>query len=113
MTDFIKKPNTSWYEMLAKTIPLMEDNPKIIAAATEDDKWHTNTPTELQNIPSKILEQLKTPFFSGFGAEEGCAFCIMTEEFVYFPLCYDGSEFIGYAPRIPSKIQACYHQGGG
>lgn len=41
------------------------------------------------------------PFDSGYGLEEGAAILAWSETRVYFPVCYDGSEWIGSAPRNP------------
>ena len=40
-----------------------------------------------------------------FGKKKGSA------NWVYFPICYDGAEWVGHAPRNPCDI-AMEHQGG-
>lgn len=57
-------------------------------------------------------EQLDSEFDAGYGSPEGCAFTLWTPLRVFFPLCYDGAESVGSAPRNPSP-EACEHQGGG
>jgi hypothetical protein len=42
-------------------------------------------------------------FDCGYGGAEGCPFTAWTENWVLFPLEYDGSEYVGYAPRNPSE----------
>ena len=55
--------------------------------------------------------QLDTPFDSGFGGIEGKPFTAWTENRVYFPVVYDGAEWVGSVPRNPCD-EATEHQGG-
>ncbi len=48
---------------------------------------------------------------TGHGGEQGQPFTVWTERRVYFPLCYDGAEWVGSAPRDPCD-EALRHQGG-
>lgn len=48
----------------------------------------------------------------GFGSTEMPCFTIWTEDRVYFPACYDGSEWIESVPRNPCD-EATAHIGGG
>ena len=57
-------------------------------------------------------EELNAEFHGGYGGEEGAPFTAWGEEYVYFPICYDGAEWVGSAPRNPCDI-AMKHQGGG
>ena len=54
---------------------------------------------------------LDAKFDSGYGIQEGCFFTLWTKTRVYFPVCYDGSESVGSAPRDPCS-EACKHVGG-
>ena len=56
--------------------------------------------------------QLDRQFDCGFGGEEGAAFTLWTKERVYFPVCYDGSEWVDSVPRNPCG-EATSHVGGG
>lgn len=56
-------------------------------------------------------EGLDREFDDGFGGEEGEPFTMWTEDRVYFPLCYDGSEWVGSAPRNPCG-EVMSHLGG-
>ena len=56
-------------------------------------------------------EQLDTEFDPGWGGTEGCAFQAWTKTRVFFPLCYDGSEWVGEADRNPCD-RAREHDGG-
>lgn len=55
-------------------------------------------------------EQLKEIFNNGYGGHEGAAFTAWGAKWVYFPLVYDGSEWVGHAPRNPCDI-SMNHQG--
>ena len=56
-------------------------------------------------------EQLDTPFDHGWGGTEGCSFTLWTKTRVFFPACYDGSEWVASVPRNPNG-QATSHVGG-
>jgi len=45
--------------------------------------------------------ELDRPFDDGFGSANGKPFTAWSEIYVYFPVCYDGCEFVGRAPRNP------------
>ena len=53
---------------------------------------------------------LRVEFDDGYGDVEGSAFTAWGETWVYFPICYDGSEYVGHAPRNPCAV-AMKHQG--
>jgi len=55
--------------------------------------------------------KLDKKFDPGFGGYEGEPFTVWTKNFVYFPVGYDGAEWVGSAPRNPCKV-AMEHQGG-
>lgn len=57
-------------------------------------------------------EEMDIVFDDGFGIEEGLAFTAWTDDYVYFPLCYDGSEWVGSVPRNPNGVSTM-HLGGG
>ena len=57
-------------------------------------------------------EELDVKFDSGYGATEGQEFTAWSKDWVYFPICYDGSEWIGRVSRNPNG-KATPHQGGG
>jgi len=56
-------------------------------------------------------EELLTEFNNDFGGTEGKPFTAWGKKFVYFPICYDGAEWVGSAPRNPCRIKL-KHQGG-
>ena len=56
-------------------------------------------------------EQLNREFNDGYGGSNGDHFTAWGENFVYFPVVYDGAEWVGSAPRNPCNIE-CSHVGG-
>lgn len=66
-----------------------------------DDLTHTLTDKELDK-----------KFDEGYGIEEGCSFTAWSNQWVYFPACYDGSEWVACVPRNPSEYKTS-HIGGG
>jgi hypothetical protein len=56
-------------------------------------------------------EELDVEFDGGYGGSEGKHFTGWSKDWVYFPVVYDGSEWVGYAPRNPNG-KATRHQGG-
>lgn len=56
-------------------------------------------------------EELVKEFDDGYGGSEGEPFAAWGEKFVYFPVVYDGAEWVGSAPRNPCDIK-CSHVGG-
>lgn len=57
-------------------------------------------------------DELDREFDDGFGMTLGSPFTAWSENWVYFPICYDGAEWIGRAPRNPCD-KSMDHQGGG
>ena len=82
----------NWYLMLKKA---MEDD-------GEDFSQRVCTLTEHQ-----LLEE----FDGGYGSEQGAPFTAWGKDWVYFPICYDGAEWVGHAPRNPC-VTSMEHQGG-
>lgn len=54
---------------------------------------------------------LDAPFNDGFGGVEGASFTAWSETRVYFPVVYDGSEWVGSVPRHPCD-EVTRHHGG-
>lgn len=55
---------------------------------------------------------LRIEFDAWYGPIEGKPFTAWGEKWMYFPLSYDGEEYVGHAPRNPCDI-AMEHQGLG
>lgn len=87
------RPTTSWYKLLQ------------IAASEHGEKIEgiVHTMTE---------EEIHIEFDSGYGGSKGKPFTAWGPNWVYFPLVYDGYEWVGSAPRKPCDIEL-EHQGGG
>jgi hypothetical protein len=58
------------------------------------------------------MEELTLSFDPGYGVTEGCPFTVWTKNTVYFPLCYEGAEWVGSISRHPNG-KPTEHQGGG
>ena len=57
-------------------------------------------------------QELDVRFDPSYGGTNGKPFTAWTSSHVYFPICYDGAEWCGSAPRHPCA-EALNHQGGG
>ena len=55
--------------------------------------------------------EIETTFDAGFGGSEGIPFTLWTENRVYFPVVYDGAEWVGSASRNPDGVPT-KHFGG-
>ena len=56
-------------------------------------------------------DELTKEFDDGYGGSEGKSFTAWSEKYVYFPIVYDGSEWIGRAKRNPCD-EPTEHMGG-
>lgn len=66
----------------------------------------------LNNFVCTLSEaELDVEFNNGFGQTKGAPFTAWTDDYVYFPIEYDGSEWCGSVPRNPNG-NATWHQGG-
>jgi hypothetical protein len=86
--------NTTWREMITDK---MDRN---------GDTWSDIVSITLSN------DELDVEFDSGCGGINGSRFTAWTNNYVYFPISYDGAERCGSAPRNPNGV-ALEHQGGG
>lgn len=83
---------SNWYDMLKEEMKYRGDAfPPVCCTLSED--------------------QLRVEFDDSYGGVEGQSFTAWGEKWVYFPICYDGSESVGSAPRNPCDI-SLDHQGG-
>ena len=57
------------------------------------------------------LKEGDTEFDDGYGGTEGVPFTLWTEDRVYFPVQYDGSEWVASVPRFPCD-EKTEHVGG-
>ena len=79
----------TWRVMLANAVA--DDGPVIAVAPSES--------------------VLDVEFDSGYGETEGAPMLAWTATHVYFPVCYDGSEWVDSAPRNPT-VDGQEHVGG-
>jgi hypothetical protein len=72
---------------------------------TRGDSW--------DNIVSMTLTkaELDKKFDSGFGSINGISFTVWTKNRVYFPVVYDGAEWVGSVSRNPDGLPT-EHIGG-
>lgn len=56
-------------------------------------------------------EALDKEFYPGYGGSEGPPILVWTEDRVWFPVVYDGAEWLGSAPRNPTP-EGQSHVGG-
>lgn len=87
------KKNTTWRELLSDEL---KDN---------GESWDDLVSITLSD------EQLDEKFYDGYGGSEGAPFTLWTTNRVYFPVVYDGSEWVGSVSRSPDG-KATYHLGG-
>ena len=69
---------------------------------------------EIEDIISNTMteEEMLVEFDDGCGVTEGITFTVWTNNYVYFPVCYDGSEWVGSVARNPDGNRT-NHLGGG
>ena len=76
-----------------------------------EDAFKTTGDT-LESIETTLsAEELEKEFDNGYGGAEGSEFTAWSKDWVYFPVVYDGVEWVGYAPRNPCEIET-EHWGG-
>ncbi len=80
------------------------------------ESWHsmiTDLLPEGETIVASTLtdDEAKREFCIGFGSDEGKPFTAWSETRVFFPVVYDGSEWVGSVPRNPCA-EASDHHGG-
>jgi len=57
-------------------------------------------------------EEMDKEFDPCYGFKKGIPFTVWTKDYVYFPVFYDGDEWVGKVSRNPDG-KATPHQGGG
>ncbi len=72
---------------------------------TEGDTWEDVIYSTLSELA------MNAEFDDGDGPVKGFPFTLWTKNRVYFPLSYDGAEWVGSAPRNPCD-EAMTHNGG-
>ena len=92
---------TSWAKMLRDK--LEDKNDSLVQLCIKFNGVDTFVPLDHYGFCAK--------FDGSFGCPEGCHFTAWGERYVYFPVTYDGSEWIEAVPRNPELI-ATNHLGG-
>jgi len=82
----------NWYNYLKKSFEITGDDFSKIKT--------TLSPQELHRV-----------FDDGYGVSLGSPFTAWGEKYVYFPVVYDGNEWVGYVRRNPCE-EASRHWGG-
>ncbi len=86
---------------------------KLIEAEMEGSSWRDGTGEKIEDLTFHDPHfDLDEEFDDGYGAPTGLPFTAWGPNFVYFPICYDGAEWCGSAPRFPCDV-ATPHMGGG
>lgn len=84
---------TTWRKLIGEKLQNLEE--------TWDDV-ESSTLTE---------KELDIKFDDGFGGSEGKSFTLWTKKYVFFPVVYDGSEWVESVSRSPDGV-ATEHFGG-
>ena len=79
----------NWREMINKELP---EGEALVACTLSD-------------------EELNQSFDAGYGLAKGAPFTAWSETRVFFPVVYDGAEWVGSVPRNPCA-EVCEHFGG-
>lgn len=75
-------------------------------------KEHGDSPLAIeQSVPPFDTPDMTRKFDAGYGTSEGCPFTVWTKTRVYFPIVYDGAEWVGSVARNPDG-NATGHFGG-
>ena len=92
-----------------------------MGATTWATTWNTLLSEALQkndeswgDVESSTLSEgeMLTEFDCDYGGVNGCPFTVWTKNYVYFPACYDGAEWVACVPRNPNG-KPTDHIGGG
>lgn len=83
----------------------------VIGWAAHEPGYDASIPTTMGDALPNGQEWYERLFYQGYGGTEGWWFTIWTADRVYFPVCYDGLEWIDSVPRYPCA-EATEHVGG-
>lgn len=100
---------------MATYLEMLKDN-NWLEDVKQNYVWHKAHIQNRDEEPEPIEELwnlLKEKFNSGYGGVEGANFVIITKNWVYFPCCYDGAEWVERVPRNPNDDFIPEHFGGG
>lgn len=77
-----------------------------------EEQFKANGEDFTQMVTTLSKDDLEKNFDSGYGGTEGKPFTAWGLDYVYFPVQYDGAEWVESVPRNPCKEVTC-HVGGG
>ena len=99
-----KRPSDSWFKSWFKMLSaqLEQRNDALVSLCIEIE----GTPTF---VPLNHY-QFGVTFDTSYGCTRGCNFTAWGENYVYFPVAYDGKESVGSVPRNP-ELCATEHFG--
>ena len=109
---------TTWKDQLEARMERLGDDPKghMIVHVRDNipNYWREEDEVLIEYSTTKLdVPLLTTAFNSGYGGTEGAHFTVWTERYVYFPVQYDGSEWVGHVPRHPDiGFNPTRHVGG-
>jgi len=83
---------TTWRKQLIEAFKYTEDNIESLKTTLTED-------------------ELDVKFDGGYGGINGVPFTAWSRKFVYFPVVYDGAEWVGYVRRNPCSVKT-NHWGG-
>ena len=89
----------TWREMITTEMEYREDG--------WDNVQGVIFPCEeyIRGSESLLEGDLDYPFDAGFGLAEGTPFTLWTDDWVYFPLDYDGAETVSSVARGPGVVR--------
>ena len=89
---------TTWREMITEHMAKHGDSlADVVSMCAETNNWKDEN-----RKPYKDDSWLDLDFDAGYGGEEGARFTIWTTDRIYFPACYDGSEWCTSVARNPN-----------
>lgn len=110
----------SWMDMLRADKQFSEQD--IVAGVCDgyargkygDDHDEDMPEQVILNWPHEAFQiAMTTPFDCGFGGTNGPRFTVWTKTRVFFPVCYDGAEWVESVSRDPTFFEVTDHVGGG
>lgn len=89
----MRKDLTTWRELITRRMDAHKDGWDHLVSCTLSD------------------EELDVKFDDGYGISQGKPFTLWTTGYVYFPIVYDGAEYVGSVSRSPDG-EPTEHFGG-
>jgi hypothetical protein len=111
--------NECWRDMIVKEMNAYKDSfdnvtSLIINKPSKSERysaeWYIENDNPKQTNDMSILD---IKFDSGYGGTEGMSFRLYTKTRIYFPIKYDGSEWVESLPIDPNSKEKPFHFGGG